>query len=55
LSCPLDSCSKCNNTSIKVAVGGKVPVSRIGGSEHCIASVIGLEATINNRLEANTF
>ena len=46
-SAPFDSCSKCNSISVRVAVGGNVPVSRIGGSEHCKARVIGLEATIN--------
>jgi len=42
--CPFDSCSKCNRSSVKVAVGGNVPVNRIGGSEHCSARVIGLDA-----------
>lgn len=44
---PPDSCSKCSNTSVKVAVGGNVPVNLTGGSEHCNAIVIGLEATIS--------
>ena len=44
-SVPFDSCSKCSSTSVKVAVGGNVPVNRIGGSEHCNANVIGLDAS----------
>jgi len=43
-SLPSDSCSKCKSTSVRVAVGGKVPVRRIGGSEHCKAKVIGFMA-----------
>src|SRR2546423_3780037 len=46
---PFDSCSKCSRTSINVAVGGKVPVDLRGGSAHCNANVIGLEAIVRLR------
>lgn len=54
-SCPLDSCSKWSRTSVRVAVGGNVPVSRIGGSEHWSAIVIGLEAVISPDHAFHTF
>ena len=41
---PFNSCSKCRSTSVRVAVGGNVPVRRMGGSEHCNAKVIGFIA-----------